>query len=632
MTETIVGSFPLKYTDDLDPTHFHCIRYIGPIITGIDKTSTVYYFFKGLKTSFVASMAFTWSESEGVLILPLWMKRFGLVPGEQLRVDKIGAVEEFAGKLILEFFGDLDQPSLPFDQLLPELLGDRRPLSNGTVLPFCWNGRRSLVKVKTEETGERDRVFWFDLENGTLDIKIPQMSPVNFHLISLLKGSWSDEFKILKHHLTHSADSQKQIILVCGVPVPLQRDLVKVLEVEDEAVDVSAFISEEHLQIQEDEGEEEEDKSLRYKLIGEVDKISSSLMTEILRKFSHNPHKLLLITSARSIETSVQLIQLEKSAHRFNFQINSCTFPLPSEPERLQIVGSECDGEILIGCLEEFKWSLNSMSIVDLMRLGRIYRSFSQTDGDKLKRAIDLIKETEAESSSNSSLFTILTGKTGNFRFYGYKSLKKEFKDLIKGPLVYPEAYERFGLPKSSGFLIHGPTGCGKTTLCLNILTSHPFSTFFTVFHVSSASQLLSKYFGETEANIRKLFTQARERKPSIIFIDQIETLGRKRGLDSGSDSEANDRYLSTLLNEMDGISGNEGVTVIACANRIDFLDEALLRPGRLDRHFLIDLPDFQSREEIFDGYSNGQAVEEEILNESDGWTGADIKKFFKRI
>ena len=89
---------------------------------------------------------------------------------------------------------------------------------------------------------------------------------------------------------------------------------------------------------------------------------------------------------------------------------------------------------------------------------------------------------------------------------FGYKEIREELKSLIKGPLMNPEAYERFNLPKSSGFLLHGPPGCGKTALCLNILTSEPFRNLFTVLHVPSASQLLSKYFGETEANIRRLF------------------------------------------------------------------------------------------------------------------------------
>ena len=668
-------SLPFKFTEGLDPTQFHCIRYIGPPPkTPIDKTA-IYYLFESTSTeeiSFVAPLTFTWAECEeeeaALLILPLWMKSYNLTPDSQLKFTKVPSlVDEFAGTLRLEWFGSLADESVPLEEILPEILGSKRPLCNGTVLPFLWRGRRFLLRVDRDELEEfrGGEVFCFDMENGTLNFKTTttnvSVSSTAVHLRTLLSGTWSDEYKILKYRLNYKNNNkdswegeerERQLILVCGVPLPLQLDLLQSLKVKFEVVDVASLIPEEHLNLQlEEEGEDEEDGSIHedkencaFKFIGEPDKISPKFMPEILRKLSKRQIlNVILISSARSIESSTQLIQLERSARRFNFQVNCCCFPGLRETERIEIVGRECDGSNDNLNLKEYKWTLSSFGLVDLLRLGRNFCSLKDEDDsaaskmDTFKRALEMIKESEAFSST-SHLYSILSGKRGNFNFYGYKNIQEELRNFIKGPLINPEAYDRFGLPKSSGFLLYGPTGCGKTTLCLNILTGEPFRTLFTVFHVPSASQLLSKYFGETEANIRKLFAQARERKPAIIFIDQIETLGRKRGyLESGSVSgnDANDRYLSTLLNEMDGICGSDGVTIIACANRIEILDEALLRPGRLDRHFHLEKPDADSRREIFQGYKYNEKEDEDenediVVKDSDGWTGAQIKHFIK--
>lgn len=647
---SFTGEVPFKFTDFLDPAHFHCVRYIGPPPSkspNFTKSSSVYFLFQatGGHRQFVAPLAWTWDESQAAqLLLPLWMKNdyfdYGTGGIASMKFTDNFTVNEFTGTLRLEPFTGLQDSNLPFELILPELLGSMRPLCNGTVLPLCFAGQRILLRAFAEGM-EDGRVFWFNLEKGALDLRTSaateNLSARHLKEI-LLNGSWSEEFKVFKYHLNNQTPEKQQIFLVCNVPTPLQVDLLKCLGVKFEEVDVSSFVPEEHLQIYEDEDlEDEDEKNLVYRLITDVDKISPALMSELLVRIKSKNCKLILTTSTRSIESSPQLIQLEKSAHRFNFEFNCFSFPMPSEAERFEIIRRECLGdkkEDFDFSVKDYKWAVSSMNYNDLMRLGRIFGSLNDETERAFKLAIQMIKEDEA-AASDSALFTILSGKTGNFEFYGYRALQDELENLIKGPLVNSEAYDRFGLPKSSGFLLHGPPGCGKTTLFLKLLTSPPFRTLFTVFHVPSASHLLSKYFGETEANIRRLFAQARERKPAIIFIDQIETLGRKRGLDSSnstSSSDANDRYLSTLLNEMDGISGNEGISVLACANHIEFLDEALLRPGRLDRHFFLSLPDLESRREIFEGFTGGNFEDEEILKESEGWSGAEIKQFCKEL
>ena len=336
-------------------------------------------------------------------------------------------------------------------------------------------------------------------------------------------------------------------------------------------------------------------------------------MTEVLKTLKNK--LTIFLTTANSIESYSNLLQIEKCAHRFNFQVLNFCLPVLREEDRFEMLKDVIEDEEM---MKSFKFSLNFLNFCDLMRVKRILQS-----GKPLEFALNHVKGAE----TNSTILTTLP--KGNFCFFGYEKIFKTIENLIKGPLLNSEAFDRFGLPKSSGILVHGPSGCGKTFLCLNLLTRKEFYQNFTIFHIPTASQLLSKYFGETEANIRKLFSQARDRKPSIIFIDQIETLGRKRGLDS--DGGSSERYLSTLLNEMDGISGNEGVTILTCANCIEVLDEALLRPGRLDRNFYLGLPDEQDRREIIKGFMKTDNIEE-IVKETNGFTGAEIKSLIKNF
>jgi hypothetical protein len=609
-----------RFTDELDPAHFHCARYVGPPIkSNFDKSAVYYKFMDSLGAAVtVMPLAFTWTEEgiESYLILPIWMKNMGGF--EALKFEKVTEPIEFDGRLSLEWLANL-QPSsfdrFPFEEILPQIFGERRPLCNGTVLPFIFGGKRYLMRVKSSAV-EDDEIFWFNLETGSLDIKAAGRESLYSEEVKILKnGSWKDEIKVLRHQLKNYDfnDEGKVLFLICGVPLPLQREFIELLEIDFEIVEVEDEIPEDHLQVQDDEFSD--NNCNNFAVLEEVEIISSNLITEILKKLSK---RAIFLTSTNSIESSSNILKLEKLAHRFNFQILNFHLPVLGEEERFNILkgGGAVDDEKI----KKFKFLLNSLNFCDLLRVKRILKSCQQ-----LEFALNCVKSLETNT------FVMTNPVITCFPFYGYEKSLKEIENLIKGPLLNPEAYDRFGLPKSSGFLIHGPSGCGKTSLCLNILTNKEFYQNFTIFHIPTASQLLSKYFGETEANIRKLFEQARERKPSIIFIDQIETLGRKRGLDSSTGS--NERYLSTLLNEMDGISGNEGVTILACANDIETLDEALLRPGRLDRHFYLGLPNEIDRRAIIKGMRRDEQVFSDIIvNETDGLTGAEIKLLIKKM
>ena len=583
--------------------------------------------------SFVSLLIFTWTDgNESQLILPFWMKNlfnFDISRCGEMSFSRIAKenVCEFEGKLRVEWFSEgglkSNFPRFPFEEILPELLGHKRPLyREGTIIPFIFEGARYMLKF-TPESCDFD-VFWFNLETGSFQIET-ETSGQKHHAsqLSLLLndfGSWSEEFKLLKYQIENVSKDSKEAFLLCGVPFPLQEPLLDALGINFEKVNISNFIPEEHLQISPLD-DEENSSSSEFLFIGEVEKVAKNLITEILRQSKNS--NIILTSSVRSIESSNQLIQLEKSVRRFNFQVINCNFPPLNEAEKIKIIAENCGIEEKE--VSSFKWALKSMDFVDLLR---VCKQFKASGASSLKKAVESVKETDVTLSTSNQICSILPSQgCFSFNFFGYEKMRKELKSLIKGPLVNPEAYDRFNLPKSSGFLLHGPPGCGKTALCLNILTSEPFKSLFTVLHVPSASQMLSKYFGETEANIRRLFALARERKPAIIFFDQIECLGLKRGLDEGNGT-ATDRYLSTLLNEMDGISGNDGVTIIACANDIEMLDEALLRPGRLDRHFYLGLPEEDDRSDLIRGFKGCEEVDAEMIKETDGMTGAEIKSF----
>ncbi|KAJ3109858.1 AAA ATPase cdc48 [Phlyctochytrium planicorne] len=183
--------------------------------------------------------------------------------------------------------------------------------------------------------------------------------------------------------------------------------------------------------------------------------------------------------------------------------------------------------------------------------------------------------------------------------FVGYENIKSRILNLIRFPIQHKESYERLGVSPPSGMLLHGPAGCGKTFLVNAVASSLPVN-FITV----QGNKLYSKYFGETEERLRKLFQLARRISPCILFFDDLDTIGTRREWDDDGVSGLQERILSTLLNEMDGVSLREGVLIIGTTNRPDKLDDALLRPGRLDQHIHIPLPSEEDRHAMLKSFS----------------------------
>ena len=170
----------------------------------------------------------------------------------------------------------------------------------------------------------------------------------------------------------------------------------------------------------------------------------------------------------------------------------------------------------------------------------------------------------------------------------------REIKEVIELPIQHPELFESLGVSQPKGVLMYGPPGTGKTLLA-RACAHHTDCTFIRV----SGAELVQKYIGEGARMVRELFVMAREAAPTIIFMDEIDSIGSSRGQSGRGDSEVQ-RTMLELLNQLDGFEPKQNIKVIMATNRIDALDPALLRPGRIDRKIKFPLPDIKTRRHIF--------------------------------
>ncbi|KAJ2863512.1 26S proteasome regulatory subunit 8 [Coemansia aciculifera] len=203
----------------------------------------------------------------------------------------------------------------------------------------------------------------------------------------------------------------------------------------------------------------------------------------------------------------------------------------------------------------------------------------------------------------------------------------KEIKEVIELPVKHPELFEALGIAQPKGVLLYGPPGTGKTLLA-RAVAHHTDCRFIRV----SGSELVQKYIGEGSRMVRELFVMAREHAPSIIFMDEIDSIGSSRG-DSGSgggDSEVQ-RTMLELLNQLDGFEPTQSIKVIMATNRIDILDSALLRPGRIDRKIEFPPPNEVARTDILRIHSRKMNLTRginlrKIAERLTGASGAEVK------
>ena len=205
----------------------------------------------------------------------------------------------------------------------------------------------------------------------------------------------------------------------------------------------------------------------------------------------------------------------------------------------------------------------------------------------------------------------------------GLEGVKKELQEAVEWPLKYPDLYDKIGYSMPKGLLLYGPSGTGKTLLAKAVATESE-ANFISV----RGPELLSKWVGESERGVREVFRRARQAAPCVIFFDEIDALAPTRG--TGGDSMVTERVVSQLLTELDGIQSLNGVVVLAATNRIDIVDQALLRAGRFDKLIQIPMPDKDARKEILKIHMKGVPVVKDVdvdrLTEmTEGFSGADM-------
>src|SRR5574341_1241882 len=209
----------------------------------------------------------------------------------------------------------------------------------------------------------------------------------------------------------------------------------------------------------------------------------------------------------------------------------------------------------------------------------------------------------------------------------GLKEEIQKVREMIELPLRHPEIFEKLGIEAPKGILLHGPPGTGKTLLAKAVANE-------TNAHFASISgpEIMSKFYGESEARLREIFKEAKEKAPSLIFIDEIDSIAPKREEVTG---EVERRVVSQLLSLMDGLESRGKVIVIAATNRPNAIDPALRRPGRFDREIEIKVPDKAGRLEILQIHSHNMPLEsdvdlEKIAAVSHGFVGADVEYLCK--
>ncbi|KAG5317957.1 PRS4 protein, partial [Acromyrmex heyeri] len=204
--------------------------------------------------------------------------------------------------------------------------------------------------------------------------------------------------------------------------------------------------------------------------------------------------------------------------------------------------------------------------------------------------------------------------------------IRKEIKESVELPLTHPEYYEEMGIKPPKGVILYGPPGTGKTLLA-KAVANQTSATFLRVV----GSELIQKYLGDGPKLVRELFRVAEEHAPSIVFIDEIDAVGTKR-YDSNSGGEREiQRTMLELLNQLDGFDSRGDVKVVMATNRIETLDPALIRPGRIDRKIEFPLPDEKTKRRIFNIHTSRMTLAPdvnlaELIMAKDDLSGADIK------
>jgi len=213
----------------------------------------------------------------------------------------------------------------------------------------------------------------------------------------------------------------------------------------------------------------------------------------------------------------------------------------------------------------------------------------------------------------------------------GLENVKRELQELVQYPVEHPEKFLKFGMTRSRGVLFYGPPGCGKTLLA-KAIANECQANFISI----KGPELLTMWFGESEANVRDVFDKARAAAPCVLFFDELDSIAKARGGGGGDAGGAADRVINQVLTEMDGMGAKKNVFIIGATNRPDIIDAAVLRPGRLDQLIYIPLPDEKSREAILKSNLRKSPLAPDVdliylAKVTHGFSGADLTEICQR-
>ena len=273
---------------------------------------------------------------------------------------------------------------------------------------------------------------------------------------------------------------------------------------------------------------------------------------------------------------------------------------------------------------EMFKDIFDQMNVSVPFALGELKFVVTSTSPSGVVR---ISKSTEIEVS-RKSVESVEKEKIPEVSYEDIGGLDEEIskiREMVELPLKHPELFDRIGIEPPKGVLLHGPPGTGKT-LMAKAVANESDANFISI----KGPEVLSKWVGESEKAIREVFRKARQAAPTIIFLDELDSIAPSRGR-SGGDSNVTDRIVNQLLTEMDGIEEMENVVVIGGTNRPDIVDPALVRPGRFDRAMLVPAPDEEARRSILKIHTRDVPLSEnvdldEIAEDTQGYVGADLE------
>jgi len=213
----------------------------------------------------------------------------------------------------------------------------------------------------------------------------------------------------------------------------------------------------------------------------------------------------------------------------------------------------------------------------------------------------------------------------------GLEGVKNELQELVQYPVEHPDKFLKFGMTPSKGVLFYGPPGCGKTLLA-KAIANECQANFVSI----KGPELLTMWFGESEANVRDVFDKARSAAPCVLFFDELDSIAKARGGSGGDGGGAADRVINQVLTEMDGMNAKKNVFIIGATNRPDIIDGAVLRPGRLDQLIYIPLPDEESRVGILEANLRNSPLADDVnlqflASRTKGFSGADLTEICQR-